>query len=310
MRGERALPRVDVMRIVVAGSSGLIGSALVPHLQDAGHEVVRLVRRAPHGPDELFWDPDSGSLADDALDGVDAVVNLAGVNAGSRPLTRARKREVITSRLRTTSLLARAVAGTPGGPAVFLQASGIGAYGDRGDDVLAETEPYGHTFFAELVRRWEAQTSAASEAGARVAHLRSGVVLSPQGGALGRLLPLLRAGVGGPLGSGQQFWSWITLPDEVRAIEHLLHADVHGPVNLSAEPARNVEVVHALAHELHRPAVFPVPAPALRLVLGDFSTEVLGSVRADATVLHSSGFRFAHPEITAAARWVTHSSGR
>ncbi len=296
------------MRIAVAGSSGLVGSALVPHLRDAGHDVLRLVRRPPARPDELEWDPDAGRLDPGALAGLDAVINLAGVNAGDRPLTRSRKRAVITSRLRTTSLLARTIAASADGLRVLLQASGIGAYGDRGDDVLDESQPYGHTFFAELVRRWEAQTAVAREAGARVVHLRTGVVLSPSGGALGRLLPLLRAGVGGPLGSGRQFWSWITLPDEVRAIEHLLHADVEGPANLSATPARNAEVVGALARELHRPARVRVPAPALRLVLGDFSSEVLGSVRAQASVLHDAGFRFAHPQIAAAARWVTHSA--
>lgn len=292
------------MRVVVAGSHGLIGSALVEHLRGEGHTTVRLVRGATAGPDEVAWDPDAGTLDPAALVGADAVVNLAGVNAGSRPLTPARKRAVVSSRLRTTSLLAATLAVHPGTPRVLLQASATGAYGDRGDDVLTESEPPGTTFFAELVRRWEAATAPARDAGVRVVHLRSGVILSPHGGALARMLPLIRVGFGGPLGSGRQYWSWITLHDEVRAIAHLLGAEVAGPVNLVAEPARNADVVKALAAQWHRPALLPVPAVALRLVLGDFAQEVLGSVRAVPAALAASGFRHDHPDITAAAAWV------
>lgn len=292
------------MRVVVAGSHGLIGSALVEHLRGEGHTTVRLVRGATAGPDEVAWDPDAGTLDPAALVGADAVVNLAGVNAGSRPLTPARKRAVVSSRLRTTSLLAATLAVHPGTPRVLLQASATGAYGDRGDEVLTESEPLGATFFAELVRRWEAATAPARDAGVRVVHLRSGVILSPHGGALARMLPLIRVGFGGPLGSGRQYWSWITLHDEVRAIAHLLGAEVAGPVNLVAEPARNADVVKALAAQWHRPALLPVPAVALRLVLGDFAQEVLGSVRAVPAALAASGFRHDHPDITAAAAWV------
>lgn len=292
------------MRVVVAGSHGLIGSALVEHLRGEGHTVVRLVRGTPGRADEVAWDPDAGALDPAALGAADAVVNLAGVNAGSRPLTPARKRSVVSSRLRTTSLLAVTLAQHPGTPRVLLQASAIGAYGDRGDDLLTETEPLGATFFAGLVRRWEAAASPARDAGVRVVHLRTGVVLAPHGGALGRILPLIRAGLGGPLGSGRQYWSWITLHDEVRAIAHLLMADVAGPVNLVAEPARNADVVAALAAQWRRPAVLPVPAVALRLVLGDFAQEVLGSVRAVPAALAASGFRHDHPDIEAAAAWV------
>lgn len=292
------------MRVVVAGSHGLIGSALLPHLVDSGHEVLRLVRGRPGGPDELGWDPDRGLLDPVQLRGVDAVVNLAGVNVGSRPLTAARKRQVIGSRLRTTGLISATLAGNPDTPRILLQASGIGAYGDRGDDVLSEAEPFGSTFFAEVVRRWEAATQPATEAGVRVVHLRTGIVLSPNGGALGRLLPLIRWGLGGPLGSGRQFWAWITLLDEVRAITHLLSSDVAGPANLVAEPARNRDVVAALATEWHRPAVLPAPAWALRLVLGDFAPEVLGSVRAVPTTLEASGFLPEHPDIATAASWL------
>lgn len=292
------------MRVVVAGSHGLIGSALVLHLRGKGHQVLRLVRGTGAAPDEVAWDPDAGRLDPAALAGADAVVDLAGVNAGSRPLTAARKRAVVGSRLRTASLLAATLAAHGDTPRVLLQASAVGAYGDRGDDELLETEPYGRTFFAELVERWEAATAPAQAAGVRVAHLRSGIVLSPHGGALGRLLPLVRLGVGGRMGSGRQFWSWITLHDEVRAIAHLLTAEVRGPVNLVAGADRNADVTAALAAAFHRPAVVPVPAFALRIVLGDFASEVLGSARAVPAALIESGFAPDHPDIRTAARWV------
>ena len=296
------------MRVVVAGSHGLIGSALVAHLRGDGHDVVRLVRGTARAADELAWDPDHGVLDPAGLVGADAVVNLAGVNAGSRPLTPARKRAVVASRLRTTSLLATTLAAASEGPRVLLQGSAVGAYGDRGDDELTEAEPYGSTFFADLVERWEAATAPAEAAGVRVMHLRTSIVLSPHGGALGRLLPLVRLGLGGRLGSGRQFWSWITLHDEVRAIAHLLASDVDGPVNLVAGADRNADVVAALAATWHRPAVLAVPAPALRLVLGDFASEVLGSARAVPAVLTASGFVPDHPDIATAAAWVWSAS--
>ncbi len=296
------------MRVVVAGSHGLIGSALVTDLRGGGHDVVRLVRGVPAAPDEVRWDPDAGILEPGALAGADAVVNLAGVNAGSRRLTGARKRAVVASRLRTTSLLATALAAHDDSPRVLLQASAVGAYGDRGDDEITETEPLGHTFFADLVGHWEAATAPAEAGGVRVAHLRSGIVLSPRGGALGRVLPLIRLGLGGRMGSGRQFWSWITQHDEVRAIEHLLTADVRGPVNLVAGADRNADVVAALAAQWHRPAVLPVPGFGLRMLLGDFAAEVLGSARAVPAVLTASGFVPDHPDIATAAAWVKAAS--
>ncbi|MGY4642791.1 TIGR01777 family oxidoreductase [Cellulomonas sp. URHB0016] len=292
------------MLVVVAGSQGFIGSALVPHLRGAGHDVRVLVRREPGSPGEIGWDPDAGRLDPSALREADALVNLAGVNPGSRPLTEARKRQVLSSRLRTTDLLARTLAGLDDRPRALLQASGIGAYGDRGEVELDEHEPLGTTFFADVVRQWEAATAPAQDAGVRVVHLRTGVVLGRHGGALGRLLPLLRIGLGGRLGSGRQFWPWITLTDEVRAVAHLLDAPVHGPVNLVAHADRNADVVHTLAHAMHRPAVVPVPAFALRTLLGDFSSEVLGSIRAVPAVLDASGFRPDHPDLRAAAEWL------
>ncbi|NUU16126.1 TIGR01777 family protein [Cellulomonas humilata] len=293
------------MQIVIAGSHGFIGSALVPHLRRSGHTVRTLVRGAAARPSEIAWDPDAGRLDPASLADADAVINLAGVNPGKWPLTTARKRAVLSSRLRTTGLLARTLAGLDSaGPQVMLQASGIGAYGSRGEDLLDEDEPLGTTFFANVVRQWEAATAPARDADVRVAHLRTGIVLGQGGGALGPLLPLIKAGVGGRLGSGKQYWPWITLLDQVRAIEHLLTAPVHGPVNLVTRPARNADVVSALAAAMHRPAIIPVPAFALRLVLGDFSSEVLGSIRAVPAVLDASGFQPTHSDLQAAAEWV------
>lgn len=293
------------MQVVIAGSHGLIGSALVPHLRRSGHDVRTLVRGAAARPTEIAWDPDAGRLDPAAIAGADAVINLAGVNPGKWPLTTARKRAVLSSRLRTTGLLARTLAGLDGsGPQVMLQASGIGAYGSRGEDVLDEGEPLGSTFFAHVVRQWEAATAPAQDAGIRVAHLRTGIVLGQGGGALGPLLPLIKAGLGGRLGSGKQFWPWITLLDQVRAIEHLLTAPEHGPVNMVTRPARNADVVAALAAAMNRPAIVPVPAFALRLVLGDFSSEVLGSIRAVPAVLDASGFESTHADLRDAAAWV------
>ncbi len=292
------------MRIVVAGSHGFIGTALLPVLRSAGHDVSVLVRRPASGPDEISWDPARDVLERHALRGVDAVVNLAGTNPGTRLLTDARKRDVVRSRVATTGLIARTLADLDDGPRVLLQASGIGAYGDRGDVELDEQEPLGTTFFADVVRQWEAAAQPAVQAGVRVAFLRTGVVLGAGGGALRPLWPILRAGLGGRLGSGRQYWSWISLLDEVRAIEYLLHADVAGPVNLVAGADRNADVVAALADAVHRPAAVPVPAFALRLALRDFSSEVLGSVRAVPAALTGSGFEFRHGDIAAAARWA------
>jgi len=293
------------MDIVIAGSHGLIGTALTSALRDRGHRVRRLVRREAQGPDEVQWDPRAGRLDPQGLRGVDAVVNLAGASIGDWPLTGARKREIVASRTRSTTLLSEAVAALDAPPAVLLQASGIGAYGDRGDTLVDESEPLGRTFFAGVVRQWEASTAVAEAAGVRVAHLRTGIVLSPEGGALARLLPLLRLGLGGPLGTGRQYWSWITLPDEVAAIIHLLDAPVAGPVNLVASATTNAELTRAIAARMGRPAVLRPPAWALRLVLGDLSQEVLGSVRASPAKLAASGFVPQRPDVDAAARYVT-----
>ncbi|NMR21315.1 TIGR01777 family oxidoreductase [Cellulomonas fimi] len=296
------------MQIAVAGSHGTVGSALVGTLEEAGHDVRRLVRRPAAHMREISWDPDAGVLDARHLAGTDAVVNLAGAGVGDHRMTSAYRRTVLTSRTRTTSLLARSVAQLDRPPAVLLQASGIGAYGTyagRGDELLDEKSTLGDTFFAGVVRAWEASTAPAQDAGIRVAHLRSGIVMGRGSGALGRLLPLVRAGLAGPLGTGRQYWSWISLPDEVRAIVHLLDAQVAGPVNLtSPDPRTNSEITAALARAFRRPAVVPVPAFALRLVLGEFAQEVLGSIRAVPTALEASGFTWTHPTVPDVARWV------
>jgi len=293
------------MDVVVAGSSGLIGTALVARLRTEGHTVRRLVRRAPRDPGEHRWDPAAGVLDPAALAGADAVVNLAGAGVGDKRLTPAYRRVVLESRTSTTGLIARTVAGMAEPPRVLLQGSATGAYGYRGTTPVTEEEPYGTSYLAEVVRAWEgAAAPAVTDPRVRVAFLRTGIVLAPSGGALGRLLPLVKLGLGGPLGGGRQLWSWISLEDEVRAILHLLDAPVEGPVNLTAEPATELELIRALAARVHRLAVLPVPGWALRLALGTFSEEILGSLRAVPAALTASGFVHRHPTAEAVARYV------
>lgn len=301
------------MHVVLAGSHGMIGRALTAHLTQQGHRVTRLVRRPVVSPAEISWDPPAGRLDPADLRGVDAVVNLGGAGIGDRRWTAAYKRRILTSRTVPTSLLARVLADLAAGPdgdgdrpRVLLQASAVGVYGDRGDEVLTEESAPGDGFLAGVVQAWEDATTAAEQAGIRVAHLRTGIVMSPDGGSFGRLLPLLRLGVGGPLGDGRNHWAWITLADHVRAVGHLLTSEVAGPVNLTGpEPAPQREIVRAVAHELHRPAVLAVPRFALRAAIGGFADDILSSQRAVPRVLLADGFRFEHPDLASAARWLT-----
>ena len=299
------------MKIVITGSSGLIGSALVPALRDDGHTVLRLVRRPPAGAGELRWDPPTRTLDPAALAGVDAVVNLAGVGIGDRRWTAARKRAVLASRVDATETVAAAVAAVDPRPRALLSASAIGWYGDTGDTTVDESAPAGHDFLADLCRRWEAATRTAAEAGVRVAHLRSGLVCG-RGGLLGRLLPLARLGLAAPLGSGRQWWSWISLADEVGAIRHVLGADgVAGPVNLTGpEPVTNREFTTTLGRVLHRPVVLPpVPRVALRLAIGEFAdVGVVAGQRVLPRVLQETGYRFRHETVEQALRWATGSA--
>jgi uncharacterized protein (TIGR01777 family) len=290
------------VKVVVAGSSGLIGTALVAALRADGHEVLRLVRRAPSGADERQWDP--GSPLDPAvLAGVDAAVNLAGAGVAEHRWTESFKRTLVDSRLQTTHTLATALAAVQPRPAVLINGSAIGYYGEGGDAELDENSPPGNDFLAELCQRWEAATAPAAAAGIRVVCLRTGLVVSKHGGAWGRMFPIFRFGLGGRLGSGKQWWSAISLTDEVRAIQFLLTADVSGPVNLTGpEPMTNAGVTRVMAQVLNRPALFPAPKFGLRLVLGEFATEPLRSQRVLPRKLTAAGFTFTHPTVEAAVR--------
>ncbi|MFI5974696.1 TIGR01777 family oxidoreductase [Streptomyces sp. NPDC051452] len=291
-------------RIVVAGASGLIGSALVRSLAADGHEVVRLVRRAPRGPREVRWDPERGSVDAAGLTGCDVVVNLAGAGIGDRRWTPEYKRLIRDSRVLGTTALAEAAAALPEPPRVFLNGSAIGFYGDTGDRVVDESAPPGDGFLPELCVEWEEAAAPVREAGVRTVFLRTGLVVARGGGAWGRLFPLFRAGLGGRLGDGRQYWSYIALHDEVAAIRHLIDAEtLSGPFNLTApEPVTNHAVTAAMGRVLRRPALFPVPAPVLRAALGELAGDVLGSQRVVPKRLTESGFRFAFPGIDEAIR--------
>jgi uncharacterized protein len=288
------------MRIAVAGSSGLLGSALVPALRSAGHEVVRLVRRAPAAADERGWDPPAGRIDEGALDGVSAVVNLCGAGVGDRRWTHARKQVLLDSRVEPTEVLAAAVA--DGGIPTLVNASAMGYYGDTGDRVVDETAPSGRGFLADLCRQWEAAAQRARDAGARVAHLRTGHVLSPRGGLLGRLRPLFRLMLGGRLASGRQYMSWIHLDDATAAVRFLLeHDTISGPVNLATpNPVTNAEFTRALGRSLGRPAPWVAPRFALRAALGEVVAELLLSQRLTPKVLLDNGFVFGHDTLEAA----------
>ncbi|NHA67116.1 TIGR01777 family protein [Phycicoccus sp. CMS6Z-2] len=292
--------------MAVTGSSGLIGTALVAALRKRGDEVLRLVRRSPSSEDEVRWDPASRRLDPAVLDGVDGVVNLAGAGVGDHRWTPSYKHEILSSRTDSTAAVATAVAET-GRPVRLVSGSAVGFYGDRDDEELTEASPPGSGFLTDVVLAWEAAAHPATDAGAPTAFVRTGIVMSPDGGAMQPLLRLGRLGLAGPLGSGRQFWPWITLVDEVGAILHLLdHPEVTGPVNLAApEPARQREIASALGDALGRPAVLPAPSPALKLVVGEFAGEILGSQRIVGTVLADSGYRFTHTDLAGAARWVT-----
>ena len=292
------------MKIAVTGASGLIGTPLVAALRGDGHDVVRLVRGTATGPDERPWDPATRSLSPDAVADRDAVVHLAGAGVADKRWTEAYKKTVLDSRVDGTTAVARAMADA-GGPRVLLSASAIGFYGDTGDRVTDETGPTGQGFLAEVVRQWEAATAPAEAAGVRVAHLRTGIVLSGAGGALKKQVLAAKAFAGAPLGTGRQWSSWISLHDEVAAVRHLLTSDVAGPVNLvGPHPVTNREFTRTLNSVVHRPTVpVPVPAPVLRLVLGPFADEgVLIGQRLVPAVLARDGFRFAHPDLETALR--------
>ena len=293
-----SLRTVQRMKVAVTGSSGLIGTALAESLRADGHEVFPVVRSGPkYG---VRWDIERGEIDSAALEGVDAVVHLAGEGIAEKRWTDEQRRRILESRSKGTALLAGALAGLDATPAVLLSGSAIGWYGDRGDEVLNESSAPGDGFLTEVCQAWEAATAPAEDAGIRVAHLRTGLVLDRSGGALAKLVPMFRFGLGGRMGSGEQWWSWITLDDEVGAIRFLLDHDVRGPVNLTApEPATNATFAKALGNAMHRPSFVPVPAFGPKLLLGrDLATALLfGSQRVMPEVLGAAGYPFRHPRL-------------
>lgn len=291
--------------VAITGSTGLIGGALVSALTARGDRVVRLVRSAPRTPVEVQWDPASRRLDPAVLEGVDAVVNLAGAGIADKRWSADRKREILASRVDATHAVATAISAT-GRPIRLVSGSAIGFYGDRDEEELTEDSPAGTGFTTEVVLAWEGATAPAEAAGAPTAHARTGLVLAPHGGAMGRVLPLARLGLAGPLGSGRQWWPWITLTDEVAALVHLIdRPEVTGPVNLVVPvPSRQRDVMRALGKALGRPALLPAPTLALMAVLGEFAHEVLDSHRVLPVRLSGSDFAWQHPDLGSAVGWL------
>jgi uncharacterized protein (TIGR01777 family) len=304
-RPDDGSPSVSPVDVAVTGSSGFLGTALIGALRAGGHQVRRVVRHRPTADDQVGWDPQAGTIDLDALAGVDAVVHLAGESIGARRWSDEQKRRIQESRTRGTALVAQAVAELDPRPQVLLSASGMNYYGDRGDDEVTEADPPGSGFLADVCVAWEAAARPAIDAGVRTAFLRTGLVLDAGGGALAKMLPLFKLGLGGRLGSGRQWWSWISLEDEIGAMLHLLGADVAGPVNLTAPgPVTNADLTRGLGHVLHRPTLLPVPRIGPRLLLGAELADTLlfTSLRVQPEVLLSSGYAFRHPTLEPALR--------
>ncbi|MFD2839258.1 TIGR01777 family oxidoreductase [Populibacterium corticicola] len=296
--------------VVVSGATGLIGSKVVDALLDAGYDVIRLVRSAKTEPNprviDSLWDPSAGVIDSTVIDGAYGVINLAGAGIGDRRWDRIVKREILASRVGATTTLVKAITSVPTPPQVLVSGSATGYYGFP-DQIVDETSPSGDTFLAGVCTAWERAASGAMTAGTRVAYARTGLVMSPEGGALKKLLLPLKFGVGGPLGSGEQLWSWISLEDEVRALVFLLeHDKAWGPVNLVApQTVPHRELVAKVAGEIHRPHALKVPAFALRAVVGEFAQEIVNGVHVEPTVLESLGFEYSHPRVDALARWIS-----
>lgn len=287
----------SIKRVAVTGSSGLIGSALVAKLKSEGYQVQKIVRRPPRNSEEVRWDPIKGEIDLDALDGVDAVFHLAGAGVGDKRWSAAYRSEILNSRLLGTTTMANACQQLQTN--VFISASAIGYYGETGNRAVTEIDKGGSDFLSVVCREWEAVSDLAPSV--RTIKLRTGLVLDPTGGALARMIPLFKFGLGGKLGSGKQWWSWITLHDQVRAMIFLMNSKIEGAVNLtSPNPVTNQEFTASLARVLKRPALFPAPAFALKAVLGGFSSEVLGSKKVIPKVLIDSKFEFDYPFVSAA----------
>jgi uncharacterized protein (TIGR01777 family) len=292
--------------VAIAGSSGLIGSALVTALRTADHQVLRIVRRAPANASELHWDPDSGELDADALDGIDAVVNLCGINIGRRRWSGAFKQNLRDSRITPTEVLSAAVADA--GVGVLVSASAVGYYGDTRDRAVDETALAGRGFLAQLCKDWETATAPARDAGTRVVLARTGLVLASSGGALRQLRPLFSVGLGARLGRGRQYMSWISLEDQVRALQFAISdSRLSGPVNLTGPaPVTNAEFTAALGRAVNRPTPLMMPGFAVRAALGEFADEtLLSGQRAIPTVLERAGFEFHHNTVGEALRYAT-----
>ena len=286
-----------ISQVAVTGSSGLIGSALVGQLRAEGYEVKKIVRRPVRNNDEVFWNPSVGEIDLAPLSQVDAIIHLAGVGVGDKRWSAAYKSEILNSRLLGTTTIATAAKTL--GVKKFISASAIGYYGETGNRSVSESDRGGEDFLSVVCREWEAAADLAIDI--PTIKLRTGLVLDPTGGALGRMMPIFKFGLGGKLGNGKQWWSWITLHDEIRAIIFLLNSKITGPVNLtSPNPVTNQEFTAALARALNRPAIFPAPAFALRAALGGFSSEILGSKKIVPKVLTDAGFEFDYPHISAA----------
>jgi len=302
------------MDIAITGSHGLIGSALVPALARAGHRPIRLVRGAPAGPDELGWDPAAGTIDGAGLEGIDGVVHLAGAGIGDKRWTDARKRLILESRVHGTTLLAGTLAGLTKPPAVLISASGVDIYGPHADAALTEDSSPGTGFLADVCKQWEAATKPAADAGIRVALVRTGPVLSIDGGMLKRLLLPFRLGLGGRIATGEQYMSWIAIDDHVGALQHLLaRDDISGPCNLTApNPVTNTEFTKTLGRVVRRPTPIPTPLLPLKLLYGDELVHELLATgqRVLPTRLEKTGYQFVHPTLEEALRAAVDRHGR
>ena len=294
------------MRVLVSGASGLVGTEVIRQLREQGHEALRLVRRKATAPDEVEWNPSTGFIQEGIMETVDAVVNMAGATTGKIPWTSKYKEEIVSSRIDSTRTLVNAMKAAKNKPKVLVSGSASGFYGDSGDKLLSENSPKGAGFLSDLAHAWE-QEALKAPTEVRVVLARTTMVMSRKLGALGRLLPLIKLGIGGPLGSGKQWWAWISLPDEAAAIIHLINTpSASGAYNLTApEPATCGQIVKALAKDLKRPSLIAVPAFALKLLIGEAAVELLlCSQNMTATRLLETGFKFQHPTLKQASAWV------
>jgi uncharacterized protein (TIGR01777 family) len=295
------------MRVLISGASGLVGSEVIRQLEAEGHTALRLVRRSAKNANEVEWNPAKGFIQEGIMETVDAVVNMAGATTGKIPWTAKYKEEIVSSRLDSTRTLVKAMAEAKRRPKVLVSGSASGFYGDTGEKVLLESAPKGTGFLSDLAHQWE-QEALKAPTDVRVVLARTTMVMSRKLGALGRLIPLIKLGIGGPLGSGKQWWAWISLPDEAAAIIHLINTpSASGAYNLTApEPATCGQIVKALAKDLNRPSLIPVPAFALKTLIGEAATELLlCSQNMSAERLLGTGFKFQHPTLRAASAWVT-----